>query len=840
MLVSRYYEARMWTNHERRAAQARAIVDEEGYILPVRLDSTPIPGLLETTAYLSVPPETPRSLALAIQEKLGRKPAQPEPSHCSREPRISIAHLPATRAELFGRETELSMLDTALTDATINIAVVAAWGGAGKSALVNNWLKRTLADAPREIRQVYGWSFYSQGTENDTSAEPFVDSALRWFGDPDPLAGSAWDRGKRLSEYVQRQPTLLILDGLEPLQYGFGNRQGRLRDDAMVSLVRELAMANPGLCLISTRVLVPDLDAHRDSVLTIQLDPLTPAAGAEVLRSLGAWGDDIELETTSTEYGGHGLALTLLGALLAEAVRGDVRRRNELVHDVTLNEERRQGRHARRVLRYYEKWLGAGAELAILQMVGLFDRPAPRSLIASLVQARIDKLTSEIPPVGSPAWRRALSHLRESGLLAPESVYDPDTLDAHPLVREYFGDRIQEHDLDVWRKGHKLIFEFLQRATPEHPTDLLMMAPLYSAVAHGCKAGLYRQAFENVYWKRILREYNYFSTYEIAAFGSELAALGAFFTRKWDELPEELTPYQKGLLLSQVGYCLRAVGSLSEATSPLSESVDILAGLGRWRDAAVPSENLSRTFLPMGEISRAIDEASRSMALADKSEDLFLRVDKRTVLADALHKHGDLEDASRYFQEAEQLLGTRLTSFGGARYCDFLLTIGSPKDAIARCSAELENLEPGRKGYLLRGLNSLYISQARQILTNEWPVVAAFDMVNNAVDYFRRAGRLDYLPEALIARAGLATRMQDFDLADNDLSEAVLLSNRGEMKINLIDAHLGQAAMHLARQQVMAAQSALAEAGRLTRGTSYGRATARFDELSAQLGHVTD
>lgn len=299
-------------------------------------------------------------------------------------------------------------------------------------------------------------------------------------------------------------------------------------------------------------------------------------------------------------------------------------------------------------------------------------------------------------------------------------------------------------------------------------------------------------------------------------------------------------PYQKGLLLSQVGYCLRAVGSLSEATSPLSESVDILAGLGRWRDAAVPSENLSRTFLPMGEISRAIDEASRSMALADKSEDLFLRVDKRTVLADALHKHGDLEDASRYFQEAEQLLGTRLTSFGGARYCDFLLTIGSPKDAIARCSAELENLEPGRKGYLLRGLNSLYISQARQILTNEWPVVAAFDMVNNAVDYFRRAGRLDYLPEALIARAGLATRMQDFDLADNDLSEAVLLSNRGEMKINLIDAHLGQAAMHLARQQVMAAQSALAEAGRLTRGTSYGRATARFDELSAQLGHVTD
>lgn len=190
MLVSRYYEARTWTNHERRAAQARALNEDEGYILPVRLDDTPIPGLLETTAYLSMPPETPRSLALAIRQKLGREPRSPMPgSHTtpggSSEPRVSVAHLPATRSELFGRATELADLDAALTDPKVNIAIVAAWGGTGKSALVNNWLKRTLTQKSTQIRTVYGWSFYSQGTENDTSADAYIESALRWFGGVD-------------------------------------------------------------------------------------------------------------------------------------------------------------------------------------------------------------------------------------------------------------------------------------------------------------------------------------------------------------------------------------------------------------------------------------------------------------------------------------------------------------------------------------------------------------------------------------------------------------------------------------------------------------------------------
>ena len=99
--------------------------------------------------------------------------------------KISIARLPTTGSELFGREAELQLLDEAWASPSTNIVSFVAWGGVGKTALVNHWLKRRMArDNYRGAERVYGWSFYSQGTsERAASADLFIDQALRWFGD---------------------------------------------------------------------------------------------------------------------------------------------------------------------------------------------------------------------------------------------------------------------------------------------------------------------------------------------------------------------------------------------------------------------------------------------------------------------------------------------------------------------------------------------------------------------------------------------------------------------------------------------------------------------------------
>src|SRR6516164_10819054 len=74
---------------------------------------------------------------------------------------------------------------------------------------------------------VFGWSFYRQGTRGDTSsADEFLDAALTWFGDPDRRLGTAWEKGERLAKLITHRRTLLILDGLEPLQNPPGPQEG--------------------------------------------------------------------------------------------------------------------------------------------------------------------------------------------------------------------------------------------------------------------------------------------------------------------------------------------------------------------------------------------------------------------------------------------------------------------------------------------------------------------------------------------------------------------------------------------------------------------------------------
>lgn len=76
MFLSKHYARKVWTNHERQSAQARAFQESEEYILPVRLDDTEIPGILPTVGYLDL-----RSLSIvdvyqALVEKLGGKQRQ--------------------------------------------------------------------------------------------------------------------------------------------------------------------------------------------------------------------------------------------------------------------------------------------------------------------------------------------------------------------------------------------------------------------------------------------------------------------------------------------------------------------------------------------------------------------------------------------------------------------------------------------------------------------------------------------------------------------------------------------------------------------------------------------
>src|ERR1700751_4147750 len=87
-------------------------------------------------------------------------------------------------------------------------------------------------------------------------------------------------KGERGAKLIAHRRTLLVLDGLEPLQNPPGPQEGRVRDPALQALLRELAAFNRGLCVITTRMLVADVADHeRTSVLRRELEHLSNDAG---------------------------------------------------------------------------------------------------------------------------------------------------------------------------------------------------------------------------------------------------------------------------------------------------------------------------------------------------------------------------------------------------------------------------------------------------------------------------------------------------------------------------------------------------------------------------------
>jgi len=71
LFASEAYARKVWTSHERKSAQARALQSAGEYVLPVRFDDTEIPGLRPTVAYVEASDITPAQLAKLISEKLG-------------------------------------------------------------------------------------------------------------------------------------------------------------------------------------------------------------------------------------------------------------------------------------------------------------------------------------------------------------------------------------------------------------------------------------------------------------------------------------------------------------------------------------------------------------------------------------------------------------------------------------------------------------------------------------------------------------------------------------------------------------------------------------------------
>ncbi|MCP4353093.1 MAG: TIR domain-containing protein [Desulfobacterales bacterium] len=754
-------------------------------------------------------------------------------------------NFPIISAVLFGREKYLELLDNAWENPHMNVVSFIAFGGVGKTALVSKWLINISSDNYRGAERVYGWSFYSQGAAEgkQASADRFIADALRWFGDPKPDEGFPEDKGKRLVSLVRKQRTLLILDGLEPLQYPPGPQEGRLKDYGLRILLRDLAMQNPGLCIITTRLKTDDLSNFiGTSVERIDLEHLSPEPGAMLLKHLGIKGTDRELRQAVEEFDGHALALNLLGTYLYAVYNGEIRERDKI--ERLAFEGKPQGKHARWVMESYEKWLETTQEgrqgLNILRIMGLFDRPAERGAIQAVrAEPEIEGLTSDLD-ISHVQWQFAVQNLRDLRLIAKKNESCPDILDCHPLVREHFGEKVKENNPEAWKEAHSRLYEYYKNLPEkELPDTLEEMEPLFAAVSHGCKAGRHQEAMDDVYWKRISRTNNFYSTNKLGAFGTDLSAVSNFFEILWSQPVTGLTDEYKAVVLGWAGFRLRALGRLREAAEPMQAGLKAVIKQEDWKEAAKHACNFSELYLTLGEVKQAVDYARQGVDFANRSRDTFERESSLTALADALHQAGELPKADILFRKAETIQKERqseyhyLYFFPGFQFCDLLLSQGQYREVQKRACQTLEWATQVK--FLLEialdklSLGHTHLLQAQEQRTGDF--TQARDYLNQSVDGLRESGYQYFLPLGLFARAALHRIQQEFPTAWDDLEEAHEIAERGSMGIFLADYHLEAARLHLAQNQPEKARKHLETAEGMIEKMGYGRRKGEVDEL---------
>jgi tetratricopeptide (TPR) repeat protein len=773
----------------------------------------------------------------------------PPPPRWSPPEKVETGRLPVTGAELFGRQGELEWLDAAWSAEATNVVSLVAWGGVGKSTLVNKWLERMEGDNYRGARRVYAWSFYSQGTgERVTSADQFINDALKWFGDADPTAGSPWDKGERLARLVRRQKTLLLLDGLEPLQSPHAHERGKIKDPALLTLLTELARQNPGLCLITTRERVIDLAEFEAAsqeggatVLRKDLEQISDEAGRALLRVGGAQGTDAELEQATRDFGNHALAVQLLAVYLRDLPGHHVSHAAE-IPDLDLPEA--AGRHPRRLLAAFARRFGDGPEVELLRMLGLFDRPADAPSLEALRAAPpIPALTDHVHALSDADWLRLVEKLRRLKLIAPAGHHGDTHLDAHPLVREHFGKELKQHHPVAWREGNNRLYEHLTRTTKEFPDTFEEMAPLYAAIAHGCEAGRHQEALDDVYWRRVARGDKHFSTNKLGAYGADLTAIRNFFDSPWLQPVSRLTEQDQGYVVSSAGFILRGLGRLRESTQPMQASLEAAILHKDWTNAAIRAGNLSESHLIIGNLFPALDYAQQSVDFAQQSGVRFQLMSKQTTLADALHHVGRLSEAAEAFREAENMQKDLqaefpiLYSVQGHQYCDLLLAQGKYQEVQARAKQTLAwailygSLLSVAVDYL--SIGRAFLLQAQHEGVNDF--VEATEHLKRAVNGLRLAGTLHQLPRGILAHAELSRVTKKFEQAQADLDEAMSIAMRGSMGLYEADCHLEYARLYLARKENEKARASWEKAKEMIERMGYHRRDRDVREIEEQL-----
>ena len=191
--------------------------------------------------------------------------------------------------------------------------------------------------------------------------------------------------------------------------------------------------------VLTSRFPFPDLTPYLgDGFRALDLDFLSPAEGAELLRAVGMNGTASDREAVSRRFEGHPLALRVFALTLEDRAKGDPTRLVARVFDAAHAHETDtlEGKLSRLLL-FYEQRLPPG-HVALLGLVSLFRAPVPEATLLTLARG--------LPAVAQALGERSAAELRPmleaiacAHLLIRDVAADGSCVwSCHPVLRDRF------------------------------------------------------------------------------------------------------------------------------------------------------------------------------------------------------------------------------------------------------------------------------------------------------------------------------------------------------------------------------------------------------------------
>lgn len=545
--------------------------------------------------------------------------AQRFPRSPPAERRVDTSRLPPASGPLVGREEALGALEAAWTRPDTHLVAVVAWSGAGKTFLVQHWLARLANRGFDGVGRVLAWSF-SAGPGSSPASDPFLEAALRFFDLPVSPELPAWEKARLLADHLQQAPALLILDAVEALQSPSSPSVGELHDSALALLLRRLAAWNAGLCVVTSRLPLPELGALVGHTATeLRLGGLSPHEGRKLLLQLGVTGAGDALDEAVRECGGNPLLLQLLGRRLSETQTSGWVEARGAIRDLIP-----EGADHARVVGWVEEHLRTFEALSpeereMLNVLALFDGPAQGPALTALLDPPAIPHLTELS-CGDPSRQgQAVARLRRRLLVMPGDEARPEEVEGHPIVRQVCRQWMRRHHPGALREGHRRLSGFYAGLLHEPPRSLAAMAPAIHAIRHACLAGDWEAAW--MVSSVNLHQGNTYIIDQLGATGLALECLSYAFEQPFIRLSPDLPPELGAAILLLSGRLLSAVGRCREAMPPLRQAANATAGLPRAHVLARVA--LAETLRLLGRLREALTEAESliTLELPDLDED---------------------------------------------------------------------------------------------------------------------------------------------------------------------------------------------------------------------------